>query len=189
MDAGGKRPLYMAGAPNDIIQIFNNTDRYILWIQDATGISQYALYKGLFGFSIMTIIIQGASTKVALDGAPMISDPGGRCPNFNGLNIDTRLAWFAASSGTHDLCALRLWNYPGGALPAGWETEVHKRCTNPWDRSPTFGDANLRLEYLLNEDIADASLVIPNSANPGVGDLTIAPAGQWQNVRELWRQP
>lgn len=190
MDAGWRLPFYIYGDANNYIQFFNGANMYTIWIRDATGNTAYNIYKSMMDFDVITFLLQGASTKIMFDGQIIITDPAGRCPNFNGINIDMRIASFAAGHvAPHNICGFRWNNYSAGALPAGSEDEARKRSVNPWSRSTIFGDANLRLEYLLDSLVPDASLVIPNRANPGVGDLTITPAGAWSTVRKAWRTP
>jgi len=160
---------------------------YDVMIEDAGGASQYYIYRNLYNFNIVHIVLNtNTSTSVYIDGqrihydinTPRIPDLSGNLADINMAGADTTI--------THNICGLRVWNPT--ALPVGWEDELKLRVMNPWDRSTLFGDANLKIEYLLNEDVNPASFVIPNSANPGTGDLTITPAGMFEDTVQEYKK-
>ena len=167
-------------------------NRYAIAVFDASGSREYEIHPNLYSVSQFLIAIEGATTKVYADGNLIALDASGKTPVYTGLPLwITQGGWRIGMTGfksTYHVPLIRLWNYPGGSLPSGWEDEARKMVRNPWPRSVVYGDANLFMEYLWNSDVPDASAVIPNSANPGVGDLTIEPAGTFINARKEWRK-
>ena len=181
-----QNPIYIRDVTNTHYIAFRTIGspvRYETRVEDASGARDYYIYKQLFDFDVVHVVIEGSTTRVFVDGQRVVLDTAGKAPDYSGVNAKVQLAGTLPGHTT----MMRHWNYPAGSLPAGWEDELKKRVQSPWQRSPVFMDANLFLEYLLNSDIPDASPVIPNSANPGVGDLTITPAATFINSREVWR--
>jgi hypothetical protein len=82
------------------------------------------------------------------------------------------------------LLALRIWN--AASLPVGWREQIARRVHNPWTVKEGFAGMTLRANY---EGRAGAqkpsSLILPNQAQPGAGDLTISGSDTWGESRVL----
>uniref|UniRef100_A0A7C3SQR2 Uncharacterized protein n=1 Tax=Dictyoglomus turgidum TaxID=513050 RepID=A0A7C3SQR2_9BACT len=184
----------IVGQTGQDITFYDRTEhphQHCVQIYDKNIWSTFRIHHNVSDFSVITILINNLSVYIYIDGIKLmvgtiinlLDFSGNGMKLFNcGYSVNQRFANF--------LYGVRIWSY-NNSMPSlsECEKEIVKRARNPWQRSRVFGDSNLKAEWLLNEDIPINSTVIPNSANPGVGDLPIYPSNTWGNVRQLYKMP
>ena len=142
----------------------------------------YRIYRDLFPFNVMHIVMDG-DNYVYIDGQQIVYDAGEVPPDYTGTWPAIYLGGDIWYTFRHHVYGFRFWNYPLGVVPAGCVEELRSRASSPWQASAVLGTPNL--EYLLNDDIDPASLIWPCTGAGGAGcDLTFAPAGQFQDIRQ-----
>lgn len=146
----------------------------------------YYIYKNLFPFNVLHIAMDGTNYAY-VDGQQIVYDTGaGPPPDYTGTWPGFYLGGDPWYTFRHHVPGFRFWNYPAGTLPTNWESEVQRRAHSPWQSSSIFGTPPL--EWLMNDDIAGGSLIIPCTGSAGaVGDLTIVPGAPFANVRQEWK--